>query len=57
MNAEYSYKHRFLVKAMLITTTTGYIVAVYGPYLLETSNNDATMQNDILVNDKDGIFN
>ena len=42
---------------MLITTTTGYIVAAYGPYLSDTSNNDAVMQNDILVNNKDRILN
>ena len=42
---------------MLITTTTGYTVAAYGPYLSDTSNNDAAMQKDILVNNKDGILN
>ena len=42
---------------MLITTTTGYIVAAYGPYLSDTSNNGAAMQKDIWVNTKDGILN
>ena len=42
---------------MLITTTTGYIVAAHGPYFSDTSNNDATMQKDILMNNKDGILN
>ncbi|CAF3025401.1 unnamed protein product, partial [Rotaria sp. Silwood2] len=51
------HKHRSLVKPMLITTTTGYIVAAYGPYLSDSSNNDAAMQKDILINNKDGILN
>ena len=42
---------------MLITTTTGYIIAAYGPYLSDSSNNDAAIQKDILVNNKDGILN
>ena len=42
---------------MLITTTTGYIVAANGPYLWDTSNNDAAMQKDISMNNKDGILN
>ena len=42
---------------MLITTTTGYIIAAYGPYLSDSSNNDAAIQKDILIKDKDGILN
>jgi hypothetical protein len=42
---------------MLITTTTGYIISTYGPYLSDSSNNDAAMQKDILINNKDGILN
>jgi len=41
----------------LITTTTGYIVAAYGPYLSDSSNNDAAIQKDILIKNKDGILN
>lgn len=51
------HKHRSLAKAMLITTTTGYILAAYGPYLSDNSNNDAAIQKDILVKNKDGILN
>ncbi|CAF2730047.1 unnamed protein product [Rotaria sp. Silwood2] len=51
------HKRRSLVKPMLITTTTGYILAAYGPYLSDSSNNDASIQKDILVNNKDGILN
>ena len=42
---------------MLITTTTGYILTAYGPYLSDTSNNDASIQKDILINNKDDILN
>ena len=42
---------------MLITTTTCYILVVYGPYLSGSSNSDAVMQKDILVKNKDGILN
>lgn len=41
---------------MLITTTTGYIVEAYGPYLSDSSNNDASMQKDILIKNKGGIL-
>ena len=51
------HKHRSLVKVMLITTTTGYIIAAYEPYLSDSSNNDAAIQKDISVNNKDGILN
>ena len=42
---------------MLITTTTGHIVAICGPYLSDSSNNDADMQKDILIKNKDAILN
>ena len=51
------HKHRSLVKPLLITTTTGYIIAAYGPYLSDSSNNDAAIQKDILIKNKDGILN
>ncbi|CAF1257807.1 unnamed protein product [Rotaria sordida] len=51
------HKHRSLVKPMLITTTTGYILEAYGPYLSDSSNNDAAMQKDILIKNKSGILN
>ncbi|CAF4392192.1 unnamed protein product [Rotaria sp. Silwood2] len=50
------HKHRSLVKPLLITTTTGYIIAAYGPYLSDNSNNDAAIQKDILIKNKDGIL-
>ena len=42
---------------MLITTTTGYILEAYGPYLSDSLNNDAAMQKDILIKNKIGILN
>ena len=42
---------------MLIITTAGYILVVYGPYLSDSSNNDAAIQKDILAKNKDEILN
>ena len=42
---------------MLITSTTGYIIEVYGPYLSDSSNNDASIQKDVLIKNKSGILN
>ena len=50
-------KHRSLVKPLLITTTTGYFIAAYEPYLSDSSNNDAAIQKSILIKNKDGILN
>ncbi|XP_062620784.1 uncharacterized protein LOC134282405, partial [Saccostrea cucullata] len=37
------YKHRPLVKPMMVVTTTGYIISVLGPYLADAKNNDASI--------------
>ena len=50
------HKCRSLVKAMLITTTTDYILAVYGLDLLDSSDNDAAMQKNVLIKSKDEIL-
>ena len=42
---------------MLITTTTGYVITVYEPYLSDSSNNAAAIQKDILIKNKDSILN
>ncbi|XP_061186275.1 uncharacterized protein LOC133194309 [Saccostrea echinata] len=34
------HKHRPLLKPMMIVSTTGYIVSVFGPYLADPRNND-----------------
>ena len=46
-----------MVKPLLITATTGYIVEAYDPYLSDASNNDASIQKDILLKNKSGILN
>lgn len=43
------HKYRPLVKPMIITTTTGYIVEVFGPYFADGNNNDAKIMEDLLV--------
>ena len=45
------------VKPLLITTTTGYVIVAYGPCLSDSSNNDAAIQKDILIKNKDDILN
>ncbi|CAF1543483.1 unnamed protein product [Adineta ricciae] len=37
------HKHRHLVKPMVITTTDGYILSVFGPYFSDHYNNDANI--------------
>ncbi|XP_056002470.1 uncharacterized protein LOC125653135 [Ostrea edulis] len=37
------YKHRPLLKPMMVVTTTGYIVSILGPYLSHSKNNDASI--------------
>jgi hypothetical protein len=37
------YKHRPLLKPMMIVTTTGYIVSILGPHLSDSTNNDASI--------------
>ena len=51
------HKHRSLIKPLLITTTTAYVIAVYEPCLSDSSNDDAAIQKDILIKNKDGILN
>ena len=42
------HKHRALVKPMVVVTTTGYIVAVLGPYLADGKNSDANILNHMI---------
>ncbi|CAF1650537.1 unnamed protein product [Adineta ricciae] len=37
------HKHRNLIKPMIITATDGYILAVFGPFLADHNNNDASI--------------
>ncbi|KAK3101751.1 hypothetical protein FSP39_006112 [Pinctada imbricata] len=43
------HKNRPLVKPMMVVTTTGYIVAVLGPYLADSKNSDARILNHMLA--------
>jgi hypothetical protein len=42
------HKGRPLVKPMVIVTTTGHFVAIFGPYLADSKNNDAAILNHML---------
>lgn len=43
------HKHRPLLKPMILVTSTGYIVDVFGPYFADGNNNDANILNNLLV--------
>ena len=49
------HKGRPLVKPMVIVTTTGYFLAVHGPYLADAKNNDASILTHIIKNNIDDI--
>ena len=52
--ATYSmHKNRPLLKMMMITSTSGYILDCFGPYLANGSNNDASIAEDILSDGND----
>ncbi|CAF2973288.1 unnamed protein product [Rotaria sp. Silwood2] len=42
---------------MLVVTTTGYIVCVFGPFFSDNSNNDASILKRIMINNYDDILN
>lgn len=44
------HKGRPLIKPMMIVTTTGYILAVLGPYFADGRNNDASIFRSLLAN-------
>ena len=50
------HKGRPLVKPMVITTTSGYILAVLGPFLGNCSNNDAQITKHILNNNTEDLL-
>ena len=50
------HKRRPLVKPMVIVTTTGYFIAVHGPYLANAKNNNASsILTHIIKNNLDDI--
>ncbi|CAF1533143.1 unnamed protein product [Adineta ricciae] len=50
------HKHRHLVKPMIITTTTGYILCCIGPFLADGKNNDAPIAKQVLYSNGEGIL-
>ena len=42
---------------MVIVTTKGYIVHIFGPFLSDNSNNDASILQHLMGNNYDGILN
>ena len=51
------HKNRSLVKPMVVVTTTGYIVAIFGPFFSDNSNNDASILKHIMINNYDDLLN
>ena len=51
------HKNRSLVKPTVVVTTTGYIVAIFGPLFSDNSNNDASILKHIMINNYDDILN
>ncbi|CAF3184663.1 unnamed protein product [Rotaria sp. Silwood2] len=51
------YKNRSLVKPMVVVSTTGYIVAIFGPFFSDNNNNDASILKHIITNNYDDILN
>ncbi|CAF3216884.1 unnamed protein product [Rotaria sp. Silwood2] len=49
------HKGKSLIKPMLITTTTGYIVSCMGPYFADYKNNDAEITKHIIYKNKENI--
>ena len=48
-------KGKPLIKPMLITTTTGYIISCTGPYFADYKNNDAEIAKHIIYKNKESI--
>ena len=42
---------------MVVTSTDGYILSVFGPFLTDTTNNDSSIIKSCLVENKEGILN
>ena len=42
------HKGRHLVKPMMLVSTTGYILEIYGPYYADGKNNDASILNSLI---------
>ena len=42
---------------MVVVTTTGYIVGIFGPFFSDNSNNGASILKHIMINNYDDILN
>jgi len=50
------HKGRPLVKPMMIVSTTGYILDVFGPYFADGKNNDANILNNLIKKKRFSTF-
>ncbi|CAF4189825.1 unnamed protein product [Rotaria sordida] len=51
------HKHRSLLKPMTIVSTTGYIISVLGPFLSDSTNNDANILKHVFFNNMEDVLN
>ena len=51
------HKGRPLVKPMVVVTTTGYFIAILGPYMADVKNNDGSILNHMLASNVQDIKN
>ncbi|CAM4906565.1 unnamed protein product [Rotaria socialis] len=52
-----THKHRHLIKPMIITTRSGYILSVLGPFFGDYKNNDANIITHCLLTNEDDMLN
>ncbi|CAF3303856.1 unnamed protein product [Rotaria sp. Silwood2] len=50
-------KKQSLVKPMVMTTTTGYILIIFGPFYSDFHNNDASILKHVMLNNYEDILN
>ena len=50
-------KKRSLIKPMVMVTTTGYIITIFGPFFSNFHNNDASILKHIMLNNYEDILN
>lgn len=49
-------KKRSLIKPMVMVTTTGYIVTIFGPFFSDSRNNDASILKSVMLNNYEDIL-
>ena len=50
------HKARSLVKPMVVTSTTGYIISIIGPFFANSSNNHASIWEDCSTKNREGVL-